>query len=104
MKIKYFLMTAAIVVATSSMAMAMDQAAPMDGKGKEQTFEAKKAEILGHMKERMAEMQKKQACVEAAKDHEALKTCFPKWKEERGEHMKEHMEDHSEPGSMPLKQ
>ena len=36
----------------------------------------------------MAEMQKRQACVQAANDHEALKACFPnrgKWgKGDRG--------------------
>jgi hypothetical protein len=93
MNVKYFLMTAAIVVATSSMAMAMDEGKPMmDGKGQELTFEQKKAKTLQLMSGRIAAMQKKHACVEAAATKEAMQACFPN-KGKRGGHMKEGMKD-----------
>lgn len=91
MSIKKLLMTLAIVAATSSMAMAEETApaaaANADKKvQQEQKFEARKAEALKRMDNRSAEMQKKKACVEAAKDHEAMKACFPN----RGKHGKFH--------------
>ncbi|MCE9508723.1 MAG: hypothetical protein K8R48_10500 [Alphaproteobacteria bacterium] len=93
MNIKYFLMTAAIVVATSSAAMAADAGKPMmGGKGKEMTFEERKAKTLEHMGKRIAAMQKKQACVQAAATQEAMKACFPNMGK-RGENMKKGMKD-----------
>jgi hypothetical protein len=93
MNIKYFLMTAAIVVATSSVAVAMPEGKPMTGgNGKEMTFEERKAKTLEHMSKRMDAMQKKQACVQAASTQEAMKACFPNMGK-RGEHMKKGMKD-----------
>jgi len=104
MNMKYFLMTAAIVVATSSMAMAMEQGMPMEGKdGKEQTFEERKAEMLKNMGEHVDGMQKKLACLQAAADREALQACFPHWKE-HAEHMKEGMKEHMMKGRMMMKE
>jgi hypothetical protein len=94
MKMKYFLMTAAIVVATSSMAMAEQEGKPMDkSQGQEQTFAEKKARMLENMSKRSGEMQQKMDCVKAAADHEAMKACFPHWKE-RGEQTKQGMKEH----------
>ena len=42
------------------------------------SFGEHKAKILKRMEERQAEAQKRKACVEAARDSEALKLCKPK--------------------------
>ncbi|MDE1901384.1 MAG: hypothetical protein KGI37_07055 [Alphaproteobacteria bacterium] len=44
-----------------------------DGKN----FDQRKAEILQHMNEHLADVQKRIACVQAATDHKALRACMP---------------------------
>lgn len=69
----------ALVLMTSTAAMAEDGAG--GGKGDGQNFEQHKAKILERIDQRIAEGQKRRACVAAAGDVAALKACMP----ERGE-------------------
>ena len=63
-----------------------------------QRFEERKAEILGHIAQRLSELQQRQGCVQSAQNHEALRACMP----ERGEgHSHEeggHGGEHGQPG------
>ena len=47
-------------------------------------FQEHKQEILRHMNEHLAEVQKRMACVQAANDHEALRACMPERREGHG--------------------
>ena len=44
---------------------------------REQRFEEHKAEMLRHIDEHLAEVQHRKVCVEAARDHDALRACMP---------------------------
>ena len=81
MKTKKFLAIAAIVAAMATAAVAENMAAAPDGKkGRampEKTFEERKAGTLKRISNRIAQMQKKQACIQAAASHEAMQACFP---------------------------
>ena len=82
MKPKQLLMALALTAAMSTAAIAEEHKAPPPAPGQEknmsaENFQERKAKMLKHMSERMAEMQKKQACVQAANDPEALRGCFP---------------------------
>jgi len=52
--------------------------------GSEEHFQEHKAEILRHMSEHLSEIQQRMKCVQAATNHEALRTCLPERGEERG--------------------
>ncbi|MGA7953530.1 MAG: hypothetical protein WCA07_08410 [Gloeobacterales cyanobacterium] len=49
-------------------------------------FQEHKAEILKRISERLAEVQKRQSCVQAANDRQALVACMPQRGERRGGH------------------
>jgi hypothetical protein len=55
---------------------------------KEEKFEDRKAKVLEHISKHIAEAQKRQACVEAATNHDALKACMPERKGHGGWHGK----------------
>lgn len=56
-----------------------------DGK----TFEEKKSMMLSHIDKKIAHMNEKKSCVQAAKDKEGLKACREKMKEHHKEMKKE---------------
>jgi len=89
MNTKQLLMTVALVTAISTIAMAEETppAAAEGQKHKTAQFEERKAKAQQRLSARAAEMQKKQACVQAADNPDALKSCFPN-KGKRGEHGK----------------
>ncbi|MFH1158122.1 MAG: hypothetical protein V1721_04465 [Pseudomonadota bacterium] len=84
---KRFLFAALLLVSTP--AMAEDFAAPTApppnqaaaaneiAAGPKMSFEERKAKVLKRMDERIADIQKSQACIQAAETPEALETCFP---------------------------
>lgn len=93
MKTKFALMALALMAVTATAAIAEDAAptAPAAEKAekaaakkaehqkmREENFGERKTKILGHLSERAADIQKKQACVQAAATPDALKGCFPK--------------------------
>ena len=47
------------------------------GEQREERLAEHKAEIIHRMNEHIEEIEKRKACVEAAKDHEALRACMP---------------------------
>lgn len=55
-------------------------------KGNGSQFQEHKAEILKRISERLAEVQKRQSCVQAANDRQALVACMPQRGERRGDH------------------
>lgn len=69
----------ALALMTSATAMAEDGAG--GGKGDGKNFEQHKAKILERIDQRLAEGQKRRACVAAASDAAALKACMPERKE-----------------------
>ena len=93
MNIKYFLMTAAVVLSVASVAMAEGSAQATTAvkagvtTGRDMTapanapapvpFDTMKASVLKMMGERIADMQKRQSCVQAAADQKAFAACFP---------------------------
>jgi len=81
MNIKQFLAIAAIITAMTTTAMAENTASAPAGKGNkaqhELSFEQRKAKTLERISNRIAQMQKKQACIQAAASHEAMQACFP---------------------------
>lgn len=83
---KYALIALALLTVISTAAVAEDGPS-MDSDKKArmaQKFEERKAERLKHIGERIAEMQKRQACVQAAANFEAMKSCFPDRMKKRG--------------------
>ena len=83
------------VSAPAAPAASAPAAAPVTQKNKgkekhEMKFEERKAKALQHLEKRAAEVQQKQACVQASTDSKSLESCFPnreKWEErERKEH------------------
>ncbi len=85
----------AAILFVSTPAMAMDPATPVapatptatspdqgnfylskDSDRPEINFEERKARMLKNMDNRIADMQKRQTCVKAAKDPEVMRTCF----------------------------
>lgn len=80
----YKMLFAAILL-SSSVAFAEQPAAPAGGPGAggpdpaamQQNFQERKAQMSAKMSERIAEMQKRKACVDGAANPEALKACFP---------------------------
>lgn len=79
---KMTIAAAAIALMTSTAAIAEDGAG--GGKGDGQNFEQHKSKILDHIDKRIAEGQKRRACVAAASDVTALKACMPERKEGGG--------------------
>jgi len=74
---------AGLALVLAGPAFAEDAAVPPMEKGekrqehREMKFDERKAKILEHMSARIAEMQKRQSCVQAAATPEALKACMP---------------------------
>lgn len=71
----------ALLIAVPAMAEDSPAVPPMKEPHKnyrEMKFEERKAEALKRLNERIAELQKKQACVEAATSHDTIEACFPK--------------------------
>lgn len=90
----YKMLFAAILLSSSvAFAQGPEGGPPQGGPGggpgagdpaqREQTFEQRKAKISQHMAEKIAELQKKKSCVDAAATPEALKTCLPRLGEGR---------------------
>ena len=92
MNVKSFLATAAVILSVSSAVMAEGntQAAtdvPGTATGSTATapgaaqvpvpFETMKASLLKMIGERIADMQKRQSCIQAAADQKAFTACFP---------------------------
>lgn len=50
---------------------------PQGGGQGAQHFEAAKARHLEHIAKHIAELQQRQACIQAAQNHEALRACMP---------------------------
>lgn len=69
----------AISMMTATAAMAEDGAG--GGKGDGKNFEQHKQKVLEHIDKRIAEGQKRRACVSAAADITALKACMPERRE-----------------------
>jgi len=67
----------AISMMTATAAMAEDGGGKGDGKN----FEQHKQKVLEHIDKRIAEGQKRRACVSAAADVTALKACMPERRE-----------------------
>lgn len=63
-----------------------DAPPPHEGAMKGKNFEERKAEILKRMDKRLEEAKKRHACVEAAKDPEALRACMPERMKNRKRH------------------
>lgn len=73
---KMMIAALAVTMMTATAAFAEEPAAG-GGKGDGQNFEQHKAKILEHIDKRIAEGQKRRACVTAAADPAALKACMP---------------------------
>jgi hypothetical protein len=84
---KRYMLLAAITLALTIPSVAWCQSgAPGGGQaGDGQQFQQRKAEILKHISDRLAEIQQRQSCVEAANNHEALRACMPHRGEGRGD-------------------
>lgn len=109
---KYILLTAMAFTLTAPVA-AYSQTAPAPNgtppqsqggqhSGDSQHFQERKAEILQRMNEHLAEVQKRIGCIQAANDHEALRSCMPERGERHGDW--HHGGDHDEgqaPGGAP---
>jgi hypothetical protein len=50
---------------------------PMGGQGDGMKFEERKADILKHINQHLAETEQRKSCVEAAQNHDALRACMP---------------------------
>lgn len=79
---KYIAMIAAgLALLLTAPAFAEDQpggpGGMMDPAAKEARFNEKKQQVLKGMNQFMTEMQKRQACIEAATTPEAMHACFP---------------------------
>ncbi len=79
---KMMIAAVAMALMTSTAAIAEDAAG--GGKGDGKNFEQHKAKILERIDQRIAEGQKRRACVAAASDVTALKACMPERKEGGG--------------------
>lgn len=79
---KMTLAAVAMALMTSTAAIAEDGAG--GGKGDGKNFEQHKAKILERIDQRIAEGQKRRACVAAAGDATALKACTPERREGGG--------------------
>lgn len=79
------ILTAAVLafVVSASAAFAEDAAAPADaGKATQEKLEKRGEKFAEHKAKILDNLKKKEACVEAAKDREAMHACFPnfgKW-------------------------
>jgi|ERR1035437_5856441 hypothetical protein len=89
MKIKMMLLTAASVSLLALPALAQDNsgAGGNGGQGGQpgQAFDARKAEVVQHIGDRIAELQKAQACAQAATDPQSLRACLPNRGERGGQ-------------------
>jgi hypothetical protein len=84
---KKLLFVAFLLTSTAALAQtAPPAAAPSGQQQHEEKFEEHKAKILERISHHLQEVQQRQACVQAATTHEALKACMPERRGERGEH------------------
>jgi hypothetical protein len=81
-----YMRLAAIALALIIPSIAWCQGAPGGGQaGDGQQFQERKAEILKRISDRLAEIQQRQSCVQAANNPEALRACMPHRGEGRGD-------------------
>ena len=76
---KKLLFMAALLTSTAAMAQTRPPAAPgaAPNAAREQHFAERKAEVLKRIGDHIAELQKRQACVQAASVPGSIKACFP---------------------------
>jgi hypothetical protein len=77
---KKTLMAISVSLLFAASAFAID--APPQPKGTGQHFEQNKADILKRIDQRIARNQEERACVQAAKNHDDIKSCREKFKAE----------------------
>lgn len=90
MNTKQILTAMAVIITLSATAAVAQTAAPAapssaaptatataTAPAKGEKFDARKAKVLQRLEKRAAEVQQKQACVQAATTKEALQACFP---------------------------
>ena len=78
---KTALIAAALTVVCFVPSFAADS--PKTPKGQGQTVEQKKAEIIQHIEERIANSQLEKSCVQAAQSHDELQSCREKYRPQR---------------------
>ena len=85
-----FLLTSGAAMAQTAPAPSTTPATGVPSAQHEEKFEERKARILDHISKHLAEIQKRQACVQAATTPKALKACLPERKHEHGDGDRDH--------------
>lgn len=82
---KKMIISSAVLFTFLSAAGSFGADTPTPSNAPDQNFDQKKAGIIKHIDKRIQSLQKEKACIESAKNHEDVKACREKFKEEMEE-------------------